>query len=164
MQLRPILLCAALFAVAACAGGDTASYPSLAPRPVERARDMLIAQATPTAPQAVSNPDHARRLATLTGQLDAAETAFNAARAAAGAPVQARPGTDAWAAALVTVGRLTAAAAPTSDVVDDIAVLVRDAETPPPSLEAAATRALLARAEAVVTAQQAEIERRLTAR
>lgn len=164
MQLRSALLCTALFATAACAGGDTGLYPSLAPRPVERARDMLIAQATPAAPQAVSNPDHARRLAALAAQLNAAETAFAAARDAAGAPVQAQPGTDAWAAALVTIGRLTAAAAPTSDVIDDVATLVRDAETPPPSLEAAAARDLLARAEAVAAAQQAEIERRLTAR
>lgn len=164
MQLRPILLCAALFATAACAGGDTSPYPSLAPRPVERARDMLIAPPAAPVPQAASNPDHARRLATLATQLDAAEAAFAAARDAAGAPVQARPGTDAWAAALVTVGRLTAAAAPTGDVVDDIAILVRDAEGPPPSLEAAAARDLLARAEAVAAAQQAEIERRLTMR
>lgn len=165
MQVRLALLCAALAATAACAGDDASLYPSLAPRPVERARDMLITQANPATSQPASNPtDHARRLAALTEQLASAEAAFTAARDAAGPSIQAAPGTDAWAAALVTVGRLTAAAGPTSDVVDEIVALVRDAEGPPASLEAEAARALLARAEAAVASQQAEIERRLTAR
>ncbi len=164
MRLRSLPLFAAWFAVAACAGGDAGLYPSLAPRPVERARDMLITPADPAAAQAASNPDHARRLATLTEQLTAAEAGFAAALDTAGAPVQAQPGTDDWAAALVTVGRLTAAAAPTSDVVDDIATLVRDAEAASPSAEREAAQALLTRAEAATVRQQAEIERRLTAR
>ena len=94
-----------LLALAACSTGAT--YPSLAPRPIERQLDVV-----PETPVAIATPDAGldATLATIDKDLQTAATAFapaaDKARALVAAARSAGAGSDAWLDAQVALADL----------------------------------------------------------
>jgi hypothetical protein len=117
--LPPISLALAL---CACATPETAGYPSLAPRPVEK-----LGFAEPAAPEAkpvVADPALDATIAAARTKLASGKTAFDTAAAsaapAAGAAKGAAAGSEPWIEAQTRLATLDSLRADTSLVVTDL--------------------------------------------
>ena len=117
---RAILLLSPLIAataLAGCATGDMADYPSLAQRPIERQATVPPAPATAPVPQLVS-ATLAEAIRALASDADRGETAFRTAlgeaRSAGATGRGAAVGSEAWAQAQLALSRAEAARAPTT--------------------------------------------------
>ena len=125
-QALPLLTLTLL--IGGCTGADTARYPSLLPRPIERRSD-----AEPTAPPpaaAVADPALDAKLAAYTASLDKTDKAFTpaadhaeaAARAAQGQAV----GSDHWLDAQTALAELDTYRSDLSAMLTDVEQLAID--------------------------------------
>ncbi|KQM93489.1 hypothetical protein ASE70_13825 [Sphingomonas sp. Leaf22] len=150
----PLVLFAALLSACAAPRGE---YPSLLPRPIEK-----ISLAEPSRPVPVATPDAGldRRIATLTGSVDSATSAFDAAVSRARPLVRAAAGTaqgsERWLGAQVALAELDVARTAIDTPLADLERLAIDraaAGSPPyPALDTA-----LAKATEAAKAQRATI-------
>jgi hypothetical protein len=120
-NLPEILLLAAAFAPAACA--PPGPYPSLEPRPIEKA--LAASEEEPVAAVPADQPALPARIAALLGEarrgaaeFDAALPAAQAAAAGAGAPES-----DSWVEAQQALSRLEASGAMTGKALADLDAL-----------------------------------------
>ncbi len=106
----PAIIASSLaLALAACAS-DTANYPSLARRPVEKASTSQTPTPAPTAAPTPASPQEAARLAGMVAQARAAHQRFVAKQQRAGQTVAAgsgaAPGSESWAVASIALAEL----------------------------------------------------------
>jgi hypothetical protein len=135
-----------LFLLAACAGGDEGSFPSLAPRAAEK---QGFAEPETAAPVATPDPALDRQLAEVRSQLDAVRARFDEQLAAAERRARAAAGqaagSEAWIAAQTALAELDGVRADASAVATDAEQLAiaRAATLAPayPDLDAAQERA-----------------------
>lgn len=105
-----------LFALAACADGGEADFPSLAPRPIESRPEAVATPAPP--PPLAANASQAAELSTLLAQAREGEEDFAEALPGTERSVTAARGSatssEAWVAAQAALSGLDAARAPTA--------------------------------------------------
>lgn len=135
------------------------SFPSLAPRPVERA--LAEERPEPPAAEIPSDPALAARLAELTAKARQGDSAFSplleAARAAAASAGAA--GSDGWVDAQQRVTRAEAARAPTVTALAELDQLgIARARMPTSASDLAAVRAAVAEIQAMADRQHNQLE------
>lgn len=112
----------ALIAVLAGCAKQSESYPSLAPRPIERL--SLAEPSRPEAPAAVADTAAEQRYATLIARARAADNDFRHVleeeRAALGRGRGAAQGSEAWIAAQVSLSRIETARGPVAKALADL--------------------------------------------
>jgi len=108
-------------ALAGCAG-QSGSYPSLAPRPIEQV--SLAEPSRPTPPAAVADPAAVQRYAPLIDRARKADVDFRRVleeeRAALARGRGAGEGSDAWLAAQVALSRIETARGPVAKALADL--------------------------------------------
>ena len=120
-RVSPVLLMPSLLALAGCTT-QAAGYPSLAPRAIEQ---MSFAEpTTPPPPPQVADPAAAARYAPAIARAREADVAFrrtlDAERGTLVRGNRAMTGSDAWAAAQVSLTRVETARAPVIKAVADL--------------------------------------------
>ena len=162
LPMLALLLSPAL--LAACA--QSGSFPSLAPRPAERAAaapqpgDPAAAEPAPPA----ADPALTARLDQLVAAARQGQQAFGAALISAqGAIARAgAPRSESWIEAQLALSRLEAARSPSVTAQSDLDALVRERNgggAPPTEADAAAIAAAAEQIRALVAAQNEELAR-----
>ena len=160
MRLRPPPL-PALLIVALPAGGCVAqgSFPSLAPRAVER--EQVDPPVRAPAPEVPSDPALTGRIAALAAQARQGQSAFEAAlgRARTAAAAAGPAGSEGWTAAQVEVSRVEGARGPTVTALAELdALAIERARRPTAAADLAAIAAATAEVQSIADAQSAALE------
>jgi hypothetical protein len=158
LSTRPNLLLPALLALAAgCA--PEGSFPSLAPRAVERLSGEEPVRAQPSVP---ADPALSAEVAEILERARRGQTDFEAALPAARSAVAraGAPGSDAWVEAQQAVSRLEGARAETAAAVTQLDSLsIERAASPTNAADFQALLGAVEIAQSLADAQKAEIDR-----
>ncbi len=155
--LPPALL---ILFVAASGCAPQGSFPSLAPRAVERelAGDAIAVAAAPAVP---ADPQLASRVAALLAQAREGQAAFDAAlgRARPAAAAAGAAGSESWTAAQVELSRLEGTRGPTANALAELDRLsIERARRPTAASDLAAIAAASAEVQAMADAQVAALD------
>ncbi len=154
LPLLPALL------LAACAAPGT--YPSLAPRPYEKAAPQM----PPALPPAVSDAGLLAQVEGAVARAEAGQGAFDAALGLADRSVAAsdrRRGSESWIGAQMAISRLERTREPVQTALADLDSIMRGLLLGPPSADRAAVEAAMARVGAIDAAQLAAVQRLIRA-
>ena len=154
LPLLPALL------LASCAAPGT--YPSLAPRPYEKAAP----QTAPPAPPAVSDAGLIAQVDGAVARAEAGQGAFDAALALADKAVAAsdrRRGSESWIAAQMSISRLERTREPIQVALADLDAIMRGLLLGPPSADRAAVEAAMAKMGTMDAAQLNALQRLIRA-